>query len=64
MNALTRDPDFTVPFLLRRADRLLFGTDYLTRGWDTGQHDLFRRLELPADAKEKIFRQNARKLLG
>lgn len=63
-NALTRDPEFTVPFLERRADRLLFGTDYLTQGWDTGQHDLFGRLELPDDVQRKIFRQNARELIG
>ena len=64
MNALTRDPDFTIPFLTRRADRLLFGTDYLTHGWDTGQHDLFRRLNLPPDVTNRILHQNARKLIG
>lgn len=63
-NALTRDPEFTNSFLQRRADRLLFGTDYLTRGWDTGQHELFDRLELPGDVQQKIFRQNARELVG
>lgn len=62
-NAMTRDPEFTVAFLQRRADRLLFGTDYLTQGWDTGQHNLFERLELSDDVQQKIFRQNARQLL-
>ena len=64
LNAMTRDPEFTVPFLIRRADRLLFGTDYLTQGQDTGQHDLFAQLELPDDVRQKIFRDNARKLVG
>lgn len=63
-NALTRDPEFAISFLRRRADRLLFGTDYLTQGWDTGQHSLFDRLELPDDVQQKIFRHNARKLIG
>ena len=63
-NALARDPEFATPFLKRRADRLLFGTDYLSRGWDTGQHDLFGRLELPQDVQQKIFRENARKLIA
>jgi predicted TIM-barrel fold metal-dependent hydrolase len=63
-NALTRDPAFTIPFLKRRAERLLFGTDYLRQGWDTGQHDLFRRLALPADVQSKIFYQNARKIIS
>lgn len=63
-NALTRDPDFTVPFLLRNADRILFGTDYLWKQQDTGQLDLFRRLDLPEDVQRKIFRENARRLIG
>jgi predicted TIM-barrel fold metal-dependent hydrolase len=62
-NALTRDPKFTIEFLKRRADQLLFGTDYLEKGWDTGQHDLFRRVDLPADVQQKIFRGNAQRLV-
>lgn len=63
-NALNRDPEFAIGFLKRHADRLLFGTDYLTQGWDTGQHELFDRLELPDDLQQKILRQNARQLIG
>jgi predicted TIM-barrel fold metal-dependent hydrolase len=64
INALTRDPEFTIPFLNRRADRILFGTDYLTHDWDTGQHALFGQLELPTDVQAKIFRDNARTLIS
>ncbi|MDA0833355.1 MAG: amidohydrolase family protein [Planctomycetota bacterium] len=63
-NAIMRDLEFGREFLLRRADRLLFGTDYLTPGQDVPQLTLYRQLELPDDVQAKIFRDNARKLLN
>jgi predicted TIM-barrel fold metal-dependent hydrolase len=61
--AITRDPAFGREFLIRRADRLMFGTDYLAPGQDVPQLELYRRLDLPATATAKIFRDNARRLL-
>jgi predicted TIM-barrel fold metal-dependent hydrolase len=61
--ALSRDLRFAREFLIRRADRLLFGTDYLTPGQEVPQFNLFRQLELPAEVQAKIFRDNARRLL-
>lgn len=63
-NAIMRDLEFGRDFLIRRADRLLFGTDYLTPGQDVPQLTLYRQLELPEDVQAKIFRENARGLLG
>jgi predicted TIM-barrel fold metal-dependent hydrolase len=63
-NAISRDPAFGREFLIRRADRLMFGTDYLSPGQKVPQLTLFRSLDLPADVQSKIFRDNARKLLG
>jgi hypothetical protein len=36
-------------FLIRRADRLLFGTDYLTPDQDIPQFGLFDQFDLPGD---------------
>jgi predicted TIM-barrel fold metal-dependent hydrolase len=61
--AIARDLTFGREFLLRRADRLMFGTDFLAPGQEVPQLTLFRQLQLPADAQAKIFRDNARTLL-
>lgn len=63
-NAIARDKKFGREFLLRRADRLLFGTDFLSPGQAVPQFELFAELDLPAEAAEKIFRGNARGMLG
>ena len=62
-NAIGRDPEFGRGFLLRRADRLLFGTDYLKPGQDVPQFKLLAGMDLPADVRAKIERGNATKLL-
>ncbi|NUQ63889.1 MAG: amidohydrolase, partial [Pirellulales bacterium] len=64
LNAIRRDPDFGREFLLRRADRLLFGTDYLADGQEVGQFEFLDQLDLPAEVQAKIFRDNARCVLG
>jgi predicted TIM-barrel fold metal-dependent hydrolase len=63
-NAIRRDPEFGREFLVRRADRLLFGTDYLAQGQEVPQFDLLDELDLPEDVRAKIFRDNARRILG
>jgi uncharacterized protein len=63
-NAIRRDLEFGREFLVRRADRILFGTDFLAPKQDMPQFELFEtQLELPADVQAKIFRENARRLL-
>lgn len=62
--AISRDPEFGREFLIRRADRLLFGTDYLAPGQEVPQLELFRAIDLPADVQAKVCRDNARALLG
>jgi predicted TIM-barrel fold metal-dependent hydrolase len=64
LNGITRDPEFGRAFLERRQDRLLFGTDYLEPGQAVGQIDLYREIDISAEAKAKIFRENARRVLG
>jgi predicted TIM-barrel fold metal-dependent hydrolase len=63
-NALDRDHEFGRAFLTRRADRLLFGTDYLKPGQGVPQFTLLPSFDLPADVRAKIERENATKLLG
>jgi len=61
---LSRDPKFGRQFLIRRADRMLFGTDYLSDGQVVEQFEFLESLDLPAEVQAKIFRQNARRILG
>jgi predicted TIM-barrel fold metal-dependent hydrolase len=61
--AIARDPKFGRDFLLRRADRLLFGTDFLTNDQKVPQFEHLASLHLPNDVREKIYRGNASRLL-
>jgi predicted TIM-barrel fold metal-dependent hydrolase len=62
-NAIMRDLKFGREFLIRRADRLMFGTDFLSPGQNVPQLTLYRQLELPVEVQTKIFRGNAQRLL-
>lgn len=62
-NAIGRDPEFGRAFLLRRAERLLFGTDYLKPGQDVPQFKLLAGIDLPVDVRARIERGNAARLL-
>lgn len=62
--AIGRDREFGRKFLIRHADRLMFGTDYLSPGQRVPQFSLLAQLDLPADVQSKIYRDNARQLLG
>jgi predicted TIM-barrel fold metal-dependent hydrolase len=61
--AISRDLKFGREFLVRRADRLMFGTDYLAPAQDVPQLALYRQLDLPADVQARVFRDNARRVL-
>jgi predicted TIM-barrel fold metal-dependent hydrolase len=63
-NALARDQEFGRAFLIRRANRLLFGTDYLKPGQPVPQFELMASFDLPADVRTKIERGNATTLLN
>lgn len=63
-NALSRDLDFARQFLVRRSDRILFGTDYLQPGQPVPQFELFNKtLDLPEAVRSSIYRDNARRIL-
>lgn len=62
--AIKRDSKFYRDFVIRRADRIMFGTDYLYPGQEVPQFALVKQLNLPASVQAKVFRDNARKLLG
>lgn len=55
LHALKRDPAHTREFLIRFADRLLFGRDY----YGSDLLDFLATLELPGDVSEQIFFRNA-----
>jgi predicted TIM-barrel fold metal-dependent hydrolase len=62
--AINRDLDFGREFLIRRADRLMFGTDFLSPGQAVPQFELFAKIELPVEVREKICSGNARRVLS
>ncbi|MBM80289.1 MAG: amidohydrolase [Planctomycetaceae bacterium] len=62
-NSISRDLKFGREFLIRRQDRIMFGTDYLMPGQQVPQFDLFETLKLPADVEAKIFHKNATRVL-
>jgi len=63
--SISRDLEFGREFLIRRQDRIMFGTDFLAPAQAVPQFELFEeKLKLPEEVAVKIFRGNARKLLG
>ncbi len=62
-NSIARDREFGRKFMIRRQDRLLFGTDYLEPGQPVPQFATFDSLDLDKDVQEKIFKKNAERLL-
>jgi predicted TIM-barrel fold metal-dependent hydrolase len=62
-NALSRDLEFGREFLIRRQDRVCFGTDYLQPGQAVPQFDMLAKLDLPAEVQTKVYRGNALRLL-
>lgn len=66
--ALSKQGDYAREFIMKNADKLLFGTD---AGWwsftkipaPEKEWTYFETLDLPEDVKAKIYRENARKLL-
>ncbi len=63
-NAISRDVAFGREFLIRRQDRIMFGTDFLSPGQHVPQFELFEhQLTLPEAARAKILATNARTLL-
>ena len=61
--AIARDLAFGRQFLIRRADQLLFGTDFLMPDQQIPQFALYDSLDLPDEAQQKIYRGNAIRLL-
>lgn len=64
-NSISRDLEFGQQFLLRRQDRIMFGTDFLAPEQHVPQFELFEQLlTLPPDVRNKIYRDNARRVLA
>jgi predicted TIM-barrel fold metal-dependent hydrolase len=61
--AIARDPKFGRAFLIRRASRLLFGTDWLMAEQKVPQFELLESMKLPKEVEERIYLGNAARLL-
>ncbi|MBT4866819.1 MAG: amidohydrolase family protein [Planctomycetaceae bacterium] len=62
-NSISRDKNFGREFMIRRKDRLMFGTDYLRPGQKVPQFDVFDGLDLPKEVQASIFKGNATRVL-
>ena len=62
-NAIPRDQAFGREFLIRCADRVMFGTDYLANQQLVPQFELLDSLDLPAEVQQSVYRDNARRVL-
>ena len=64
-SAISRDLAFGREFLIRRQDRIMFGTDFLAPKQGVPQFELFEEqlADLPKEVQAKVFRDNARRLL-
>ena len=63
LNAIKRDPDFGIPFIIDHADKLLFGTDAMGGTGRDSHFEFYNQVDLPEEVRTKIFRDNTRKLL-
>jgi predicted TIM-barrel fold metal-dependent hydrolase len=61
--AIARDKKFGRDFIIRRADRLLFGTDFLMADQEVPHFALLESLDVPSEVQNKVFRGNAIRLL-
>jgi|TARA_B100001750_G_scaffold219844_1_gene207063 predicted TIM-barrel fold metal-dependent hydrolase len=61
--AIARDLAFGRAFILRHADQLLFGTDVLMPNQKIPQFELLKSLNLPIEVQQKIYRDNALRIL-
>lgn len=65
LNAVNRDPAYTLKFFKKYQDRLMFGTDtapLIIPDW--GHFEVYENLVLPESVEEKILRHNARKVFA
>lgn len=58
--ALTRDSNYSKPFMHKYYDKLLFGTD----NHDLGHYEVLKSFQLPKGKENKILFENAEKLIG
>jgi predicted TIM-barrel fold metal-dependent hydrolase len=61
--ALSRDAKFGREFLVRRQDRIMFGTDYLSPGQKVPQFEVLAQIDVPGAVRAKVYKENARRVL-
>jgi predicted TIM-barrel fold metal-dependent hydrolase len=61
--AISRDAKFGREFLVRRQDRIMFGTDYLSPGQKVPQFEVLTQIDVPEEVRAKVFKGNARRVL-
>lgn len=62
LNAVTRDPEFGLKFLVDFSDKLLFGTDTPGAKGGDAHFSFYNEADLPQEVKQKICSENTRRL--
>lgn len=62
-NAIIRDPEFTKGFFTRNQDKLLYGSDLVSKGQVLKNHEAIHEIDVDDEIKKKIYYLNSRKLL-
>ncbi len=62
--AITRDPEFTKGFFTRNQDKLLYGSDIVSKGQVLKNHLGIEEIDVDDTIKHKIFYSNSKKLFN
>ena len=64
LTAMTRDPEFTKDFFIRNQNKLLYGSDIVSRGQIIKNHQVINTIDVEDAIKKKIFYLNSKKLFN
>lgn len=63
VNAITRDPEFTKEFFIRNQNKLLYGSDIVSKGQVLKNHEVIDEIDVDDEIKKKVYYLNSKKLL-
>ena len=64
LTAITRDPEFTIDFFTRHQNKLLYGSDIVSKGQILKNHEAIAEVDVDSKIKKKVFYSNSKKLLN
>ena len=55
VNAITRDPEFTKEFFIRNQNKLLYGSDIVSKGQVLKNHEVIDEIDVDDEIKKKVY---------